>query len=95
MPAGEEGADGPEATMEGRGRVTLPAHARSCMHAHTHQRTCGGTSRPGDSTDTFTQMQGHRDTRRGSLALLRGGAMDTDTGLFPAQRHKYMRTYFS
>lgn len=40
-----------------------PTHARSCMHAHTHQRMCGGTSRPGDSTDTFTQMQGHTETR--------------------------------
>lgn len=40
-----------------------PAHARPCMHAHTHQRTCGGTGRPMDSTDTVTQMQGPTETR--------------------------------
>lgn len=61
------------------------------LHAHTymltHQLTCAGT---------FTQTwQPHRDTRCNSLAFLREGVMDTDTGLSPAQRHKHMRTYVS
>lgn len=96
MPAGEEGSDGPEAAMEGRGRVTLPntcafLHAR----AHTPADVRGHQQARGLHRHIHTDAGTHRDTRRSSLALLRGGAMDTDTGLSPAQRHKYMRTYFS
>lgn len=49
-------------SREGRGSVTFPSTC-AYLHAHTHQLMCKGTDRPMESTDTFTQMRGHAETR--------------------------------
>lgn len=75
----------PEAQHGRKGQCHLPQHVRlpACSHTpayvqrhrrahrlHRHIHADAGT---------------HRDTRYSSLALLRGGATDTDTGLSPAR----------